>query len=212
MTLPSSPLGATEDIAKQWFRPCGPPEVVVVLAVVFVLSGVYFRELGVPVFQAKFSEALMMASAGKLDVVESIALEGWLEGAEQAPAALSAESFLSGRATARTQATGLLDGLAGLAGRESDGEGQSTATRYVDFRRIEGMRIIVGGRIDGDRGMTYEFALTAAVADGPTPRVALWVCGDAPPPPGWVAIADGPRALPPRAQRPSVCNGPMRQH
>lgn len=204
-----------EDRNGPWAQPCGALDFAAAMATILVSIGVILPAMKAPVYHSKFSEAMLAASHGRLQIVDSLAigtdLGGSTQSTSQAQVAQSAETYLSGRGIKNTSRSGLLErGIEGLQtrrlGDEDQTRGGSNLSKYVDYYLVSKTSVVVRGAIDMGDKARYQLELVAAVRDSPSHQVVIWTCGDAAVPDGWVAHTPSGRDLPPRHLRPSVCN------
>ena len=225
---------ATADRVAAWRRPCGRLEVLSTVTVLAVVIGVILPWLAVPVYHAKFSEAMVAAAGGKMRVIEAMAFDSvqWSPASGSgAVLQLTAEAYLSGQTAVATAQKGIVESafkqvvdktkgikptdkssddrrlVRGSGDEQGTGDGAiSQRIKFVDQLQLDRTGVTVSGRISGPGDEAYELTLTVATRDRAAPAVAIWLCGDAAVPDGWVAERHVPARLPPRHLRPSVCN------
>lgn len=192
-------------------------ELLMVLVILAVLNTLAVRAGGAAVLRARFSEALVQGSAGRLSVVERLALSG---DSVDKPGGGGGETWrprsaseLLGRATVTSSAdppatrhapsgpARLGADIRTVQAREQD---QGTS-RYVQSVRIEGAAVLVSGSLGDDSALAYDFALVPVTQEGRVPQVIVWQCERLAMPSGWTGPSVLLRRPPPEAWLPPIC-------
>lgn len=98
----------------RWRKPFGLLELLSVVTVIAVVSGAIVSNLVIPVYQAKFSEAMLATALGKAHVIETIAFDA-LQGASGSTTRVdltpAADAYLRGQSAMKAGQKGLVERL-----------------------------------------------------------------------------------------------------
>lgn len=210
--------GLTTPRQRRWRWPrqavVVPLDVGLAVAVCLVLNALALRSYAEYTVRARFSEAIVTASAARYAVVEQYAHSGRPmdmpdASGEAAPAWRARPSDHLGRASpggaakpgpaasgamAEKNTVDLVKQALSMQVGPEDRAG--SVSRYVSTVRLQGAAVVVEGSLRGAGGGPYQFALAARVQDARVPQVIVWDCGSTSHPTGWtgptVLLADPP--------------------
>lgn len=176
----------------------GVMELLTVAAIAGALLGLALVEAQPILAKARASGALMLARQPMLDQTLLAAESGLLGPAAGAQGGRTVDAV--DRALAALPDDTLVAELAQRRGRGAAApeEGSLQAIAEPPF-------VVVQGTLrEGEAELRLSWTPAISLAP-PAPAVVLWLCGDRPPPPGWLALRDPEPQAPPGAFGFSIC-------